>query len=58
MLLRNGGLRLMGVLATTRGIGDADLQDYGLTAEPEVLRLPRQAGDEFLVRPRGGGGCG
>lgn len=49
MLLRNAGLRLMGVLGTTRGLGDPDLQPYGLTPEPEVLRLPRHPGDEFLV---------
>jgi hypothetical protein len=50
MLLNNGGLRLMGMLATTRAIGDHDLQPYGLTPEPEVMHLPRTPEDEFLVR--------
>jgi len=61
MLLNNGGLRLMGMLATTRAIGDFDLQPYGLTPVPEVMRLPRTSEDEFLVRRRtraGGGGVG
>jgi protein phosphatase 2C len=49
MLLNNGGLRLMGMLATTRAIGDHDLQPYGLTPVPEVMRLPRSSDDEFLV---------
>ncbi|GBF99156.1 phosphatase 2C-like [Raphidocelis subcapitata] len=48
-LLFNGGLRLMGVLAVTRAIGDHDLQPYGLTPEPEVLQLARTPEDEFLV---------
>ena len=49
VLLNNGGLRLMGMLATTRAIGDHDLQAYGLTPEPEVMALPRRDDDEFLV---------
>jgi hypothetical protein len=56
MLLNNGGLRLMGMLATTRAIGDHDLQPYGLTPEPEVMHLPRTPEDEFLVGWGGGGG--
>lgn len=49
LLLNNGGLRLMGMLATTRAIGDHDLQPYGLTPVPEVMRIPRSPDDEFLV---------
>ena len=49
LILNNGGPRLMGMLATTRAIGDHDLQAYGLTPEPEVMALPRGPDDEFLV---------
>ncbi|KAI8470093.1 MAG: phosphatase 2C-like domain-containing protein [Monoraphidium minutum] len=49
LLLNNGGLRLMGMLATTRAIGDHDLQPYGLTPVPEVMAIPRSGDDEFLV---------
>jgi hypothetical protein len=57
-VLFNGGLRLMGVLAVTRAIGDHDLQPYGLTPEPEVLHLRRSPEDEFLVGSSlMGGGC-
>jgi len=54
MLLNNGGLRLMGMLATTRAIGDHDLQPYGLTPVPEVMHIGRTSEDEFLVGLLGG----
>jgi serine/threonine protein phosphatase PrpC len=58
MLLNNGGLRLMGMLATTRAIGDHDLQPYGLTPVPEVMHIPRRPDDEFLVGTMGAEGGG
>eukprot|EP00879_Flechtneria_rotunda_P000146 GHRR01000213.1.p1 GENE.GHRR01000213.1~~GHRR01000213.1.p1 ORF type:complete len:631 (+),score=184.85 GHRR01000213.1:186-2078(+) len=45
----NSGLRVMGVLATTRAIGDYDLRSYGVVPEPEFINVPRQGGAEFLV---------
>jgi hypothetical protein len=44
-----GTLRVMGVLACTRAIGDHDLDGYGVTAEPEVLTWERHPGDECLI---------
>jgi protein phosphatase 2C len=45
----NSGLRVMGILATTRAIGDHDLRPYGVVPTPDVLELPRAAEHEFLV---------
>ncbi|WIA28603.1 hypothetical protein OEZ86_011143 [Tetradesmus obliquus] len=45
----NSGLRVMGILATTRAIGDHDLRPYGVVATPDVLELPRAAEQEFLA---------
>lgn len=45
----NSGLRVMGILATTRAIGDHDLQPYGVVPTPEVLNIPRTEEQEFLV---------
>lgn len=39
----------MGILATTRAIGDHDLRPYGVVATPDVLELPRAAEQEFLA---------
>lgn len=45
----NSGLRVMGILATTRAIGDHDLRPYGVVPTPDVLVLPRATEQEFLV---------
>lgn len=45
----NSGMRVMGILATTRAIGDHDLQPYGVVPTPEVLSIPRTDEQEFLV---------
>jgi serine/threonine protein phosphatase PrpC len=45
----NSGLRVMGILATTRAIGDHDLRPYGVVPTPDVLVLPRAAEQEFLA---------
>jgi hypothetical protein len=45
----NSGLRVMGILATTRAIGDHDLRPYGVVPTPDVLVLPRALDHEFLV---------
>eukprot|EP00878_Enallax_costatus_P028986 GHUV01031360.1.p1 GENE.GHUV01031360.1~~GHUV01031360.1.p1 ORF type:complete len:384 (+),score=103.74 GHUV01031360.1:191-1342(+) len=42
-------MRVMGILATTRAIGDHDLQPYGVVPTPEVLSIPRSEEQEFLV---------
>ena len=44
-----GGLRVMGMLACTRAIGDHDLQEYGVIPEPEVMKLERSADDSWLI---------
>lgn len=45
----NSGMRVMGILATTRAIGDHDLQPYGVVPTPEVISIPRNDEQEFLV---------
>jgi protein phosphatase 2C len=45
----NSGLRVMGILATTRAIGDHDLRPYGVVPTPDVVVLPRAVDHEFLV---------
>jgi protein phosphatase 2C len=45
----NSGMRVMGVLATTRAIGDHDLQPFGVVPTPEVISVPRNEEQEFLV---------
>jgi serine/threonine protein phosphatase PrpC len=44
-----GGLRVMGMLACTRAIGDHDLQEYGVVPDPEVLKLDRSPEDSWLI---------
>lgn len=49
-LLNAGGeLRVMGMLACTRSIGDHDLQEFGVTAEPEVIQITRSEQDQYLI---------
>eukprot|EP00775_Hariotina_reticulata_P010461 gene10461-10619_t len=45
----NGGLRVMGMLATTRAIGDHDLRPYGVVPTPDVLKYERTGSEEYLV---------
>ncbi len=45
----NSGNRVMGVLATTRAIGDHDLQAYGVTPQPEVVCLERSGSAEYVI---------
>lgn len=49
MFSRHGPPRVMGVLATTRAIGDHDLRPYGVVPTPEVVSLRRDPQQEFLV---------
>ncbi|GFR52856.1 hypothetical protein Agub_g15483 [Astrephomene gubernaculifera] len=48
-ILWNEGERLMGVLATTRGFGDLDLQQFGLTSQPEITTTQRSPDDQLLI---------
>jgi len=45
----NGGLRVMGMLATTRAIGDHDLRPYGVVPTPDVVKYERTGQEEYLV---------
>lgn len=44
-----GVRRVMGCLSMTRAIGDAWLQQYGVTPDPEVQVFERQQADQFMV---------
>eukprot|EP00123_Amoebidium_parasiticum_P010773 comp20312_c0_seq1/m.25526 comp20312_c0_seq1/g.25526 ORF comp20312_c0_seq1/g.25526 comp20312_c0_seq1/m.25526 type:complete len:474 (-) comp20312_c0_seq1:65-1486(-) len=46
---RGGTLRLQGVLAVTRAIGDLAFRDVGLTAEPTVVERQVDDADRFLL---------
>ncbi|CAD7705312.1 unnamed protein product [Ostreobium quekettii] len=48
-LMNYNGLRVMGLLAMSRALGDHGLRDAGVVAEPEVTILGREREDEFLV---------
>ena len=41
--------RLEGILAMTRAIGDYDLKDYGLTAEPHIFQCEITNNERFVV---------
>ena len=43
-----GGFRVMGMLATTRGVGDHGMRPY-VSAEAETLKVRRQVNDELLI---------
>eukprot|EP00798_Chlamydomonas_sp_ICE-L_P019161 gene19161-25770_t len=43
------GVRVMGVLAMTRAIGDKYLRRYGVIPDPDVCSVPITAQDELLV---------
>lgn len=49
VFMHQGCLRVMGVLAVTRAIGNHDMRRCGITAEPEVREVVRTAADEFLI---------
>eukprot|EP00798_Chlamydomonas_sp_ICE-L_P019156 gene19156-25764_t len=48
------GVRVMGVLAMTRAIGDKSLRRYGVIPDPDVCSVPITAQDELLVLASGG----
>lgn len=43
-----GGFRVMGMLATTRGVGDHGMRPY-VIAEAEIVKVRRQLNDELLI---------
>ncbi|CAD7702049.1 unnamed protein product [Ostreobium quekettii] len=49
VVLNFNGVRVMGLLAMSRALGDHCLRDVGVIAYPEVTIVGRQPGDEFLV---------
>eukprot|EP00798_Chlamydomonas_sp_ICE-L_P030603 gene30603-35615_t len=48
-LLSNSGLRVMGVLAMTRALGDKFLREYGVIPDPDVTSVDLHKSDEFLL---------